>query len=302
MNNEQRIDAFLKYFAKIAIQNPNYSFNTDRSTRQIYSELIQRDVSQEDKQVFLAEQYGSPFKDSLLYDKGAEEQYKDSAFCHWIDYYKENENIDVFRTENWPYFCQFISKNKEAKFSNEHIKIYIPLDSQHIEEGAKLIFNFLTNHNISHVSKIGKQIRFDDIVVRLIKEEDAKALLDFVKNNDYIQEGLIKANPFAFQQDGIAMACDGHESYNYTVAQLIDLYLNSRKRNNSLDKVSYQDYYHYLADHYRSEFINKESHLLENKLDMNTEESKKNYQHIIALMLKSQSKDFTLKDYFNHYQ
>ena len=301
MDNKKRIDEFLKYFAKIGIQNPNYSFSSNNTCNHIYSELITRNVSKKDKSFLLAESFGSPFKDDYSYTDESLKQYKNSIFYRWIEHYKNHDKIDVFRTQSWPYFCQFISKDKTARASNEHIKIYVPLDSEHIEKGAKLIFDFLNKNDISHVSKIGKEIRFDDIVVRLIKEEDAKKLLNFVKNNSYIQEGLLKPNPFAFQEGNIALACDGDKSYNYTVTQVIAMYLDKRKKDNSLDKVSYQDFYHFLADFYKQEFINN-NHSLNNRLDIKDKKSKENYKHIIALMLKSQSDDFTLEDYFNHYR
>ena len=79
------------------------------------------------------------------------------------------------------------------------------------------------------------------------------------------------------------------------------MYLDKRKKDNSLDKVSYQDYYHFVADFYKQEFINN-NHSLNNRLDIKDKKSKENYKHIIALMLKSQSDDFTLEDYFNHYR
>lgn len=302
MKNEKRIEEFLQYFAKIGAQNPYYSFDTESACRQIYHELITRDVSNEDKQISLAEQFGSPFKDDYDYDERAEEQYKNSVFYKWIEYYKRSSRIDVFRSEYWPYFCQFISKDQRARASKEHIKVYIPQDGKHIEKSAKLIFDFLSRNDIPHVSKIGKQIRFDDIVIRLVNEEDARKLLDFVKSNQYLQEGMIKPNPFAFQQDGVAMACDGDQSYNYTVAQIVAMYLDSKKKSNSLDTVSYQDFYHFISENFKKEFINNSSTLFERKLGIEDEKSKKNYQHIIALMLKSQSNDFTLDNYFDHYR
>ena len=139
MKNEKRIDEFLKYLAKIGAQNSNYYYDTELACKQIYHELITRDVSKEDKEVSLAEKYGSPFKDDYDYDENAEKEYKKSIFYNWIEYYKNSNKISVFRTTYWPYFCQFISKNQKATRAKEHIKLYIPQDSKHIKDSAKLI-------------------------------------------------------------------------------------------------------------------------------------------------------------------
>lgn len=287
MNNVERIDNFLKYWAKIVEQNPNFSTNIEPFHKMIYSKLIRNDVSEKDLPVVLS---------SDIYNSQNE-----STFEHWIRYYKNNKKIDVFNSIDWSYFCQFISTDYKAKAAEEHIKIYIPLDNDHIKEGAKLIFNFLTQNNISHNSKIGRQIRFDDIVIRLINEEDAQKLLNFVNNNAYIQEGLVKANPFAFQQNGIAMACDGSASYNETVAYMIAMYLKDSKEKGSLNSVNYQNFYHYIANNYKKEFIEKSNQPFQQALKYEDDKKKKNYQHIIALILNCQNPEFNLQNYFNHY-
>ncbi len=52
-------------------------------------------------------------------------------------------------------------------YNPNHIKLYIPLDARHIYRGVDQIFNFLSENDISHVSKVGSAIRNDDIVIRL---------------------------------------------------------------------------------------------------------------------------------------
>ena len=278
MNNQERINIFLNYWAKIGIQNPNYSFADEGAINRIYHELIFQGVSLEDRKVSLQ-----------------------SSFEYWIDYYKDNPGIDVFNTLSWPYFCQFISKDKTARNLEEHIKVYIPLDSQHIVEGAKLIFNFLTENHISHISKIGKQIRFDDIVVRLTNEIDAEKLAHFIKENAYLQEGLLQPNPFAFQKDGIAMACDGRESFNFTVASIVAIYLDDCKKRNTLSSVSYDNFYQFVKENYQKEFLFQESNLFREQLNYHDDKEKLNFQYIISLMIKNQNPRFGYQDFVNHF-
>jgi len=287
MNNQQRINDFLTYWSKIGLQNPSYSFDTKEAQNQIYHELIHLGVSKEDQNVVLSS--SNPLSEI------------ENSFQNWIDYYKDNDKILVFNPPYWKYFCQFVSTKEKATDKKEHIKVYVPLDSAHIQRGAKMIFNFLTDNNISHTSKIGKEIRFDDIVIRLTNENDTRKLLNFITNNPYLQEGLIKPNPFAFQQNGIAMACDGSESYNSTVASTIAMYLDYNKKNNRLTQSSYQDFYRFIAERYKKEFIEKQEHNFEKTLGIETEEKRLNFQYIIALMLKCQNPDFNLNNYFDHF-
>lgn len=265
----------------------------------IYNSLIYLGVSNEDRKVNLKDDdFPSNFQSNHSYSYLVN---PNSAFNNWLSYYRNSDKIRVFHNDSWQYFCQFISEDRTAEDALEHIKVYVPLDANHIEEGAKRIFNFLTINNIPHLSKIGKKIRFDDIVIRLTKKEDADRLLDFIKHDSYIQHGLIKPNPFAYQKDGIALACDGQESYNETTAKLIDLYIDEKKRTNTLNQVDYSDFYKFVASKYKSGFINKEDNDLKYKFDIDSKEKERNYREIVALMLKTQDPKFSYEDLINHF-
>lgn len=143
-------------------------------------------------------------------------------FQDWIETFKNFPNIKVFNSQEWKYFCQFTNREVEP----DCIKMYISLDSTHICQGAKIIFDFLEKNNITHKSKIGSDVRTDDIVIRLTNEYDAKRLSEYINKSNYIKEGMLKVNPFCFESNGIGYAYDGHLSYNSCVAQLITDYSN----------------------------------------------------------------------------
>ena len=286
--NSNRINEFLQYWAKLALSN-NYDFNNPYAQDQIYYKLTRLGVNNKDKDINL----------DSIYDNDSKKE--KSIFQEWISYYRYNPRIDVFVSKNWSYFCQFNSKKEDAKNSDNHIKIYIPLDGNHIKKGAKLIFNFLSISNISHISKIGKNIRFDNIVIRLVNKEDTDKLLEFVKNNSYLQEGLIKANPFAVQKNGVALAVDGHISYNDTIASLIRIYLADCQREGKLNEVSYINFYYFIANKYNDEFVHKKSHCFENEFNFQNNETKKNYREVIELIILSQTKDFGYDNLIEHY-
>lgn len=143
-------------------------------------------------------------------------------FPDWVETFINFPNIDVFNSPDWKYFCQFTNGEVEP----DCIKMYISLDSSHIRQGAKIIFDFLAANNIKHRSKIGSDVRTDDIVIRLSSPDDAKKLSHYISNSNYIKSGMLKVNPFCFENNGIGYAFDGLLSYNSCVAQVITDYIN----------------------------------------------------------------------------
>lgn len=277
----RKIDEFLKFFRDVAIQNPNHNFNR----QEIYHCLTNLGIpaNENNKQI-------------------------DTHFDSWIHHFESNSNIRVFVDPEQSYFCQFLSADGKAGSSKEHLKLYVPLDSEHIEKGAKEIFEFLSNQGISHESKIATHIRFDNIVIRLIDPKAVSTLINFINNNSYIQEGLLPANPFAFNINRIALAIDGRLSYNTTLSTLILLYINEKKLKNNLETINVFDFYRFVANYYNNVFTSAEG-LARLKSDFHwksqrfktEEEQLVNYKNIFELIIKSIDKNFTFNDYIKHY-
>ena len=141
----------------------------------------------------------------------------ESNFPNWIEYFKNTPNINVFVQDNWRYFCQFTNDDYHVITPGNMIKMYIPVDDVHINEAAKRIFNFMSQNKMIHHSKIGSEVRFDDIVIRIDSEENAKKVENFVMNDPYIKEGLMKPNPFAFN-NGIHISL---RMFNLAIALLV---------------------------------------------------------------------------------
>ena len=278
MNDRQRkIDDFLKFFRDICKQNPDYELNHNN----VYSELINLGLPDDEKKKLI-----------------------EDSFNKWITHFENDPICNVFVSAHWQYFCQFISADNQANNADEHLKVYVPLDSEHVERGAIEIFEFLSNNNISHLSKIGKYIRFDNVVIRLINPEDLKKLLNFIDNNKYIQEGLLPANPFLFSLNGIPLASDGRLSFNSTIADLIKLYINDKAKNNILDTVGVEDFYDFVENYYKNAFSSAQGL---KKLAKDFDHScisrgLVNYKNVFELFLKSSRSDFTLDDYIAHYR
>lgn len=187
------------------------NMNMELTNKTVYSYLVRRNVSMND----LGKKINFVF-----YSNQSNEW--ENFFGRWIEKFKNVDNIDVFCSENWKYFCQF--KNGQVT-GLDFVKVYIPLDYEHIYEGVNRIFNFLAKSNIAHCSKVSSDIRFDDVVVRLNNLEDAKKLQNFVDNDRYIQKGLMKPNAFTISNNKVAYAYDGGLSYNSCVAKIIAVIL-----------------------------------------------------------------------------
>lgn len=276
---KQNIDNFLKYLCDLITQNPGLTLNSNS----IYHELTRLNIPNSERTTKI-----------------------DSNFRFWkvlgAGFFV---NCKVFVQENWNYFCQFVSHDLKAYNSHEHLKVYIPLDAQHIKYGAVEIFKFLDNENISHCSKIGSDVRFDDIVIRLIDPNDVIKLVNFISSNEFIQEGLIPPNPFLFNVNGIAMAVDGHLSFNMTIANLIKLYIQEKQRTNTLNQVSADDFYNYVQLYINKAFSNSESLKkistdFEDGTQLSTEELV-NYKNVFELIIKCTSDDFSFQNYVQHY-
>ena len=297
MNKEAKINEILQFWAEIYRSNPSFEV-TDKH---VYRHLVRFGVKPEEYSVNLRTQ---PSKST----QGAPQEFKDNMVVHpnstfqkWMDTYSKDPRIACMCPEYWKYFCQFVSQDCQARNASEHLKIYIPLDAAHIEKGAKMIFDFLTENNISHMSKVGSEIRQDGFFVRLVNPVDLNKLIHFINNTPYIKEGLIDPNPFAFQRDGLALAVDGLLSYNATVATLIRTYMDKCREENTLDKVSCKDFYEYVRKLYKNQFLTHRSNELGQIFNWEDAETSKNYREVISLIIRSSSDDFTFEDYLQHY-
>ena len=291
------INQFLQKLARVAKDNPGVDFKSSDINNWVYGKLYHIGVNINEYNVDLRDK-PMPHYHGVVMNNGV--GHPESAFNYWINYFR-GSNTDVFVQDNWRYFCQFISKDKTAQRSKEHLKVYVPLDASHISMGAQMIFQFLEDNKISHLSKIGKAIRFDDIVIRLTDEKDVNKLINYVTNTPYLMKGLISPNPFAYNKDGVAIAVDGSISYNSTVTGLICLYIDNKKKTNSLDNVNCEDFYKYVNDITVKEFVSNDSTLLQEYFQMDDEREIQNYKQVFSLILKAHNPNFNFNRIVDHY-
>ena len=226
-----------------------------------------------------------------------------NSFNDWIDTFKNTDKLDVFVDyERWPYFCQFVNDDPDKINPYNMIKMYIPVDDAHINEAAKRIFNFMAQNNILHHSKIGSDVRFDDIVLRVADVESAKRIEEFVMNDPYIRDGLMKPNPFAYNNGYISYVWDGELSFNTVVASYISGYINELNKNNQLNQVSYKGLVAYIGEEYQTVF--KDGKNIDDymaKMNVNNKYQLDNYQKVTELLLHSIMPDKKKEDFFKVY-
>lgn len=183
----------------------------------------------------------------ITYNLGKGEPLKniEPLFDDWVYRNKNKDNIKTFVNPNRPYFCQFV--NSDAKnITGDAIKLYIPLNENRLYEGANRLFDFIAKEGICHNSKIAKKIRNDNIVVRVSNIDEAMKVVEFVKNDPYIQDGLMNTNPFTINVDGVGIAKDGLRSYNTELCNHLVRFINILVSKDRLDDLNITSFHEYL--------------------------------------------------------
>ena len=203
---------FLNYIYTIGIQNSEVDIN--RSL--VYRELCKYGLEKDE-----IDEYGNQINYSNLFPK-------------WQQRNKEVGNdkrgLTVLHDEGWPHFLQFFSSRDYDFFqkSPEFIKLYIPIKYDGIYNSVNILFDYLKDSDISHLSKVSAKIRSDNVIIRLDKSdiESAIKIINFINNDNVINNSLNKTNPFVPTIGGIGFMYEKGISYNGEMASLISKYIN----------------------------------------------------------------------------
>lgn len=250
-NNYELMQRFLDIIKEFAISNPD----KDITENFVYSQLMLFNIRRDQ----------NPYQDISYNNKS------------WINRYNNNPNIDVFKVESRKCFLWFTNGN----ISGNEIKLYVPLDSNHILKGANQLFDFISTTGISHQSKIANVVRNDNIVIRVNDLNSAQTIINFVKNNHYIQEGLVKVNPFLPSINGVGITMDNTYSFNSTLSSIISDFIMYLKHQNKLNLLTLENLNIYIK----------------NRMNSITDLDLKD---IYELLYKTTTKNFKLQDFVNH--
>lgn len=248
MNNYELIQNFLDIIKELAISNSSNTIDDNI----IYTNLMGYNVTPEQQ----------PYED-ITY-----------MWNNMINEYKDKTNLKV-KQDN-----AFLTLGS-GKLKGNEVKLYVPLDKNHIERGVKELIDFISSKNISYQIKISSKIRNDDISIRVNTLEEAEEILNFVDNNEYINEGLIKSNPFLPNAYGVGITMDNNYSYNLIISELISNYIIILETKDKLDELTVENL---------NLFIKEQAKNI-NDLDL---------KDIYDLLSKTTSKEFTFQDFADH--
>ena len=275
MTKTEKMDEFLKYYAKVFKQNPSLQINKDI----IYAGLMN---------------YGL--------DEHEQNQSIRPLFDKWIKRY-DNKKLDVFHSTRQNRFLQF---HNDGYSKSDYVKIYLSFGADDIEECVNIIFDYIDKNNFKTLSKVADITRSDSVVLRICEIEDAKKIINFINNNQYLKSKAKEVNPFTIQNGIVGMANDRKLSYNETVAYLIQDYYKSIE---DLNRVSIDDFKNYMLNTYNSIFKDK------TKLDKfkNTSifakysgsfnsdnEEVVNYYEVFITFLMSLNENTKIEDFYKH--
>lgn len=221
MSNYELMNYFINYLKEIVVSNPDLPLDSNF----VYSNLMVFNVENKRKPLESTRHLFDTFKNDFSYDN----------------------NIKVYTSECMQHFLFF----EHGKLKGNEVKLYIPLDIEHLKYGAEDIFKFISSTGIAHQSKIADVIRNDDLVIRVNNLEDADKIIRYVTSNNYIKEGMIKVNPFLPQVGGVGITMDNNYSYNFTVSSLVANFLNYLKQINRLDCANIIEFNNYIKSEKR---------------------------------------------------
>ena len=277
-NNEERIDNLLEGIKKLLSENSNLNFTKEW----LYDYIIKMDVPIEEYYVNLAD-YG--------------------WFNEWANEFPRHCKTKKNQVN---YFCRFGSQEDIYMKVNNPIKIYIPVDLKHLKDAFSKILGFLIENNMPYQAKVAREIRFDNIVVRLCNIEDTKKLIDYINNEPTIKEGLSKPSPFCYNYKGVALTFDANLSYHTTIVYYLHKYITERRNNNQLDKISAKNFFEYIEELYNDTFVNhtKFTKLEIAEYDRNASPDRNilTCKEILSLIYRIQKSDFNDETFFETFK
>lgn len=199
---------YLDMIASLAQSNPEFSINE----RFLYAQLVSFNL-------------GTgivPFENVERY------------FRNWITTFQENATIDVYRDKKNPFVCHFSSKQDCKPL----IKLYIPLDANHIKEGVTQLFSFLSKENILHDSKVLSSVRNDNVIVKVSSIEDANKIVKYLKHHSELTDGLLNMNPFLVPCYKIGVSVVDKHIYNLEVCRVLANIVEDLKKANELTRLT----------------------------------------------------------------
>ena len=287
---KERIERINKYFNKIV---DDY---IPLTVEHLLHEIKKCDIPKEESGQIegIHEELGKYFKDkeNINYFKYLSKE----PFCHLINLYPDNER--------WEKLSRIIGNRKttpgkQTSQNKDPINLSISLDKKHLIKGAEIIFDFLSNENIEHMSSVANKVRTDDIIIKVFNQKDAEKVINFINTNSYINEGNLKPNPFQITSGIVGITQDNYNSYDVVVAAFIKHYLEDCKKRNKINTICAEEFYEFVKNYEINsiEFI-KDARKTSNIDYSNDYKYISEIQRLIVLSLESNN----LEKFYNHFR
>lgn len=282
MNRINEIDNFLKYWATIYAQNPNYEVNENV----LYKALMEYGLTNQEKQNHSLE----------------------PLFPKWISYFQNDPNLDVYHDQSQAAFLQFESKQARG---SKHVKLYLSYPTDKMEYCINKIFSFISQNHIIHHSKVAKRLRSDAATLRIADYNDALKVMDFINNDSELTTYAKPTNPFMLRNGVVGLAYDDNISYNDTLAMLLQFYFIHHRQTKMLDMVSSQDFQMYVIQFVQNIFRNGEElqkfYNMSNIRPMTKRFDNKaacllNYEQVLNLIIEQLDDNMNLEKYHSFYE
>ena len=273
----KEMDDFIKYHAKLYIQNPSLPI-TDHT---IYNSLKQYNLTLEEIQ--------SPNISNQLLKLE-------------YDYSKAN-HLHVYEDSNQPNFLQFFHWTYNTN-NISTVKLYIGIPQNQIYNASRIIFDFIEQNKINSLSKISNKMRSDAIVLR-IEEKDAQKIINFINSNPELNKISRKTNPFTLKEGIVSLGYDDRLSYNSVISLYLSKYFQHLKNNNKLNEASIQGFTYFLVELYQNVFVNNielkdfvdNNNVFEQDRFTSVGDAINNYEQVTRLIIKTLSNQLNLPNY-----
>jgi len=230
-DRQKEITSFLQYAYKFKSAYPN-EINEDY----IYSFLQAYDVNNED----------------------VKKPYDPGYFTYFTEYYKNNKVLDVYYDSSQESFLQVQHFTSNQRSDYDFIKLYVNVSNKGYFNSVSSLLNFLSMHpEIEHLSKISKECRCDQIILRVRDMDGIVKIINHIGSDPNILNNLKNSNPFLMKFGAVGLAFDNLLSYNGLIAHFINEYLTTKK---SVEEINADDFAGYLMNIYNdliSEEINE---------------------------------------------
>ena len=267
MNREQQMNIFLQNFAQIYIQNPGMEIEE----KTFYSNLACYGLSEQEQ------------KDSDI----------SYLFEHWCGRYKDNQDLNVYYTEEQKGFLQFRTSENVGQ---DHVKLYLSYPKDKMYECVNKIFDFISANKLETFSKVSANLRSDSIVLRMKNFNDAVPIINYINNDPELRNYSKSTNPFSPQHGAVTFAYDNKISFNKTLATLMEQYFIQCRQSGTLSYVSLDHFRNYVSNYYNTTFYSTEN--ITNLISSNDFQDKKkgfesigheiaNYENVTRLIIMS---------------